>query len=206
MKRALTLVLGTHNPGKAAEFRELLRTGGWPLADLREFPATSGVEENGSTVADNVRWKACSAATRLERWVLADDTVLEVDALQGAPGIYTARFAGPQATAEANRQRLLEQLCGVPTEQRDARFVCHLVLADPSGRIRGEAPGYCRGRIRTHAAGSGGFGYDSLFEIVEYHRTLAELADVTAGCLTHRAGPSANSGQPWSTACILRMI
>jgi XTP/dITP diphosphohydrolase len=118
--------------------------------------------------------------------VLADDTGLEVDALDGRPGIHTARYAGPAATPQSNRRRLLDELADVPPKRRTARFVCALALADPAGNIRAEASGQLRGRIRTTPAGSGGFGYDALFEIVEYHRTLAELGDVARAWLSHR--------------------
>ena len=145
------------------------------------------MDEDGRTLADNARRKARVAACQLKQWVLADDTGLEVDALGGGPGVQSCRYAGPGATAEANRHLLLQRLSGVVTGDRAASFVCHLALADPDGQIRVESTGRCRGRIRTSAAGSGGFGYDSLFEIVEYHLTLAELGTAASDCLTHRA-------------------
>jgi XTP/dITP diphosphohydrolase len=123
----------------------------------------------------------------LSRWVLADDSGLEVDALGGAPGVYSARFAGPDATDDANNRRLLELLRHTPLEERDARYVCHVTLADPSGTIRAESHETCRGRIRFEPAGANGFGYDPLFEIVEYHRTFGELGPLVKRALSHRA-------------------
>lgn len=181
-----TLVLGTGNRGKSEEFRRLL-DGPWRLSDLAEIAGWDTVEEDGPTLAGNARRKARVLASQLKHWVLADDTGLEVDALEGEPGVHSARFAGPNATAEANRRLLLQRLSGVAASQRSASFVCQLALADPSGEIRAESTGRCRGRIRTTAAGAGGFGYDCLFEIVEYHVTLAELGEAASACLTHRA-------------------
>lgn len=180
------LVLGTANPGKAAEFRILLDRSGWGLIDLSAFESLPAVEERGNSYAENAVAKASQLAAHLHEWVLADDTGLEVDALAGEPGIRTARYAGPGATPESNRRRLLDALADVPAERRTARFVCALALADPTGTIRAEASGHLRGRIRREPAGAGGFGYDALFEIVEYHRTLAELGDVARAGLSHR--------------------
>jgi len=181
-----SFVLGTRNPGKAAEFRILLARSGWRLVDLSAFEELPEVKEQGPSYTENAAAKASELARHLDEWVLADDTGLEVDALHGAPGLRTARYAGPRATPKANRLRLLEELGKVPPERRTARFVCALALADPTGRIRAEASGHLRGRIRTTPAGTGGFGYDVLFEIVEYHRTLAELGDVARAWLSHR--------------------
>ena len=177
-------MLGTRNPGKVAEFRALLADCGWQIADLGDF---RDVDEDGATLAENARAKAAGFASQLGQWVLADDTGLMVDALGGAPGVKTARFAGRGATAKDNRERLLAELGTLPAEKRTASFVCHLALADPAGRILAEADGQCRGRIRFESVGDGGFGYDSLFEFVEYHRTLAELGETATVCLSHRA-------------------
>lgn len=187
MKTSVTLVLGTRNPGKTAEFRAILADSGWQIADLNDFHDAHDVEEDGSTLAENARGKAAGFASQIGQWVLADDTGLMVDALGGAPGVNTARFAGLGATAKDNRGRLLAELGAVPAEKRSASFVCHLALADPAGQILAEADGKCRGRIRFEPVGDGGFGYDSLFEIVEYHRTLAELGETATVCLSHRA-------------------
>lgn len=187
MQRPTTLVLGTRNPGKVAEFRALLANCGWQIADLDDFHDVDDVDEQGATLAENARAKAAGFASQIGQWVLADDTGLMVDALGGAPGVKTARFAGRDATAKDNRERLLTELGAVPVEKRTASFVCHLALADPAGRILAEADGKCRGRISFEPVGDGGFGYDSLFEIVEYHRTLAELGETATICLNHRA-------------------
>jgi XTP/dITP diphosphohydrolase len=187
MQGPTTLVLGTRNPGKVAEFCALLATCGWQIADLSGFHYVDDVGEEGLTLAENARAKAAGFASQIGQWVLADDTGLMVDALDGAPGVKSARFAGLGATASDNRERLLAELGALSAEKRTASFVCHLALADPAGRILAETDGKCRGRIRFEPAGDGGFGYDSLFEIVEYRRTLAELGETATVCLSHRA-------------------
>ena len=117
-------------------------------------------------------------------WTLADDSGIEVDALGGAPGIYSARYAG---TDEENNNRLLEELAGKPPEQRTANYFCHVAVADPTGTIRCESTGICRGRIRTEPAGTNGFGYDPLFEIRELHKTFGELGPAVKQALSHRS-------------------
>ena len=103
--------------------------------------------EDGDTFAANARLKAAGYARHLGQWVLADDSGLEVDALGSRPGVFSARYSGPDATDESNNRLLLEQLSGTPLEQRTARFVCHIAVADPSGEIRAESEAACRGRI-----------------------------------------------------------
>lgn len=181
-----TLLIGTSNRGKAAEFAELLAPAGLQLLTLADVESPPEVAEDAATPAENAAHKASAYARHFRLWTLADDTVLEVDALGGAPGIRTARYAGPQATPAENRRRLLDELAAVPTEKRAARFVCHLALADPAGRVWATSQGQCRGRIRSDPTGSGGFGYDSLFEVVEYRRTLAELGLAATSVLSHR--------------------
>lgn len=181
------LVLGTANPHKAAELAALLVPISAKLLTLADLDGALSIDEQGPSLAHIARQKATLQARHLRRWVLADDTGLFVDALDGTPGVYTARFAGPAADAKANRAKLLASLADVPPARRTARFVCHLALADPQGTLRAEAEGCCHGRIRTAEAGAGGFGYDALFELIEYHRTYAELGVVALSRLNHRA-------------------
>jgi XTP/dITP diphosphohydrolase len=110
-----------------------------------------------------------------------------VDALGGEPGVYSARFSGAGATDDANNRLLLQRLGDTPLARRNAHYVCHAVVADLSGTPRAEARGECHGRILFAPAGTSGFGYDPLFEVVEYHRTFGELGPVTKACLSHRA-------------------
>ncbi|GAG53590.1 unnamed protein product, partial [marine sediment metagenome] len=103
------------------------------------------------------------------------------------PGIYSARYSGENATDEDNNDLLLKELADTPTKKRGAGYYCHVAVADPTGEIRAESSGICRGRIRTERAGSNGFGYDPLFEVVEYHRTFGELGPSVKEALSHRA-------------------
>jgi len=143
--------------------------------------------EDADTFAGNARKKASEVARALGLWTLADDSGLGVDALGGAPGVYSARYSGDPGDDEANNRKLLEALGDTPDEARGAAFHCHLALADPAGTIRLEAHGACRGRIIREARGPGGFGYDPLFLIPEYHKTFGELGALAKHQLSHRA-------------------
>ena len=181
------LVLGTHNKKKAGEMVKLLAPYGLRLLTLADVPNAIEVEESGATFAANAALKASEQARHLVRWVMGEDSGLSVDALDGAPGVYSARFSGPEATDERNNLLLLKKLEHVPDPQRTAHYVCRIALADPRGNIRATSAGKCCGVIRRQPVGSGGFGYDPLFEIVEYHLTFAELGDDVKSVLSHRA-------------------
>jgi XTP/dITP diphosphohydrolase len=183
----LDLVIGTHNRKKGVELSELLAPWGFHIETLADLPDSIEVVEDGDSFASNAALKATKQALHLGRWVLAEDSGLAVDALGGAPGIYSARFAGPNATDEENNRRLLEKLGDTPTEKRAAHYVCHVTVADPSGAVRAESHDICRGRIRFEPSGNNGFGYDPLFEIVEYHRTIGELGPTVKRTLSHRS-------------------
>ncbi len=182
-----TLVLGTANRDKGRELAELLAPYRFQIQTLADVGDPLEVVEDGESFADNARAKASQQARHLGRWVLADDSGLEVDALGGAPGIYSARYAGPMATDQMNNDKLLAELGETPWEKRTAHYYCHVALADPSGTIRAESSAICRGRIRLEPAGTNGFGYDPLFEIVELHRTFGQLSPRVKAALSHRA-------------------
>lgn len=181
------LVLGTANRKKGLELAELVEPLGLAVRTLADFPQAISVDETGDTFGANAALKAVEQARRLRQWVLADDSGLAVDALGGEPGVHSARYAGPQAADEENNRRLLAELADAPLEGRTAHYVCHATLADPDGRIRAEAEDYCHGRILSEYRGAYGFGYDPLFEIVEYHRTFGELSPAVKSVLSHRA-------------------
>lgn len=187
MSSAKILVLGTANRKKGLELADLLTPAGLELRTLADFPQAIAVVEDGDTFAANAALKAIQQAKHLGHWVLADDSGLAVDALDGAPGVRSARYSGVGATDTSNNRLLLEQLSSVPAERRTARFVCHATLADPRGTIRGESEAFCCGRILFEPRGAAGFGYDPLFEIAEYHRSFAELGLLAKACLSHRA-------------------
>lgn len=181
------LVLGTGNRKKGQELVELFRPWGLEVQTLADYPQAISVAEVGETFAANAALKATEQAQHLGRWVLGEDSGLMVDALGGAPGVFSARYSGPNATDETNNRLLLANLGQTPLERRAARYVCHMTLSDPTGTIRAESEASCRGRILFAPKGSHGFGYDPLFEIVEYHRTFAELGAVVKACVSHRA-------------------
>ncbi len=181
------LVLGSRNAGKAREMRPLLAPYRLQLRTLADFPEAIDVEETGGTFAENARLKAVQQARHLNQWVIGEDSGLVVDALDGAPGVRSARFAGQGASDEQNNRYLLEQLGDTPLQRRSARYVCHITLADPTGAVRADCEACCRGRIRFEEAGQAGFGYDPLFEIPEYHRTFGQLGETVKSVLSHRA-------------------
>lgn len=184
---ARILVLGTRNRKKCLELEPLLAPHGFVLKTLADLPNAIEVEETGDTFAANAALKASEQARHLQAWVLGEDSGLEVEALGGAPGVRSARFAGQQGDDAANNRLLLEQLADVPLDKRWARYVCHISLADPQGNIHIDVEDYCRGRIRFDYAGSAGFGYDPLFEVVEYHKTFGELGLAVKSVLSHRS-------------------
>lgn len=189
------LVVATRNAKKGGELLGLLapaweapgRLARLQIATLADHTEAPEVVEDAGTFAGNARKKAAEVAAALGRWVIADDSGLAVDALDGAPGVYSARYAGEHGDDEANNRKLIEALAGVPDERRGASFRCALAVADPTGAIRLEAEGACRGRIVDGPRGAGGFGYDPLFLVAEYHRTFGELSPLVKQQLSHRA-------------------
>ena len=191
----IPLVLGTRNRKKGLELAQLVappwepnpRLARLEIRTLDGHPEVPDVVEDAETFAGNARKKATEVARALGLWVLADDSGLSVDALQGAPGVYSARYAGEPANDDANNRKLVEALANTPDESRGAAFLCHLALSDPDGTIRLEAEGACRGRIIRELRGPGGFGYDPLFLIPEYHKTFGELGALAKHQLSHRS-------------------
>lgn len=184
------IVVGSFNPGKAAELAELLRDIHTPIRPLAEFPGVRPVPEDGTTFAENSRRKAIGLARQVRSpevlGVVADDSGLEVDALGGRPGVYSARYAGEDATDPERVQRLLEELNGVPAEQRTARFRCHVAFANAETLLI-ETDGTVEGRISFAPAGDFGFGYDPVFIPNGYERTFAELGAEVKHRISHRA-------------------
>ena len=183
----LDLVLGTNNAKKLIELQMMLPPSKVKLTSLSEISQSIDVEEDGETFAENAAKKAIEQAKHLGRWVLAEDSGLSVDFLKGAPGVYSARYAGTHGNDEANNDKLLAELSDVPPEKRGGQFNCHLCLSDPEGNVRLRASGICRGRIAAQRSGDAGFGYDSLFIIPEYHRTFGELDLAVKRAISHRS-------------------
>jgi len=157
------------------------------VRSLDDFADAPEVVEDAGTFAGNARKKAIELSRVLAVWVIADDSGLAVDALEGAPGVYSARYAGEPADDSANNRKLLEATSSLPDDRRGAAFHCAVALADPTGAVRLEAEGVCRGRLTRELKGSGGFGYDPLFLIPEYHTTFGELSPLVKHQLSHRA-------------------
>jgi XTP/dITP diphosphohydrolase len=180
------LVVATFNRDKQRELEELLGLPGVTLLGLRDFAGATAPVEDGATLLDNARIKARAAFALTGLPSIADDTGLEVDALDGRPGVHAARFAGPDATYADNVRLLLESLAGVPPERRTARFrtVCVAVLG-PGDEL--EAAGVLEGSIATAPRGANGFGYDPVFEIAGTDRTLAQMTSAGKNALSHRA-------------------
>ncbi|MBA2115630.1 RdgB/HAM1 family non-canonical purine NTP pyrophosphatase [Bremerella alba] len=184
------MVLGTYNQKKRSELQRLLLPLDIQLKTLEEYPAAIEVVEDGTSFAENAAKKATQQAITLGEWVLAEDSGLCVDALKGAPGIYSARFSGEDATDEKNNDLLLEKLADLPPEKRGAHYVCHIVLANPEGEVVLIAEDKCHGRIVRKRRGTNGFGYDPLFELREYHRTFGEMGPAIKSLISHRAKAS----------------
>jgi XTP/dITP diphosphohydrolase len=184
---AARLVVASRNRKKSGEIRDLLAPHGIEVVSVSEIAGVPEVVENGSTFAENAAKKASETARTLSNWTLGEDSGLEVAALAGAPGIYSARFSGPGATDESNNAKLVSELSAVPEERRNARYVCNVALADPTGKIRLQFEAYCHGRITRETRGTNGFGYDPYFLIREYHRTFGELSPAVKRRLSHRA-------------------
>jgi len=184
---AARLVVASRNRKKSGEISDLLAPYGIEVISVSEIAGVPEVIENGSTFAENAAKKASETARALSLWTLGEDSGLEVAALAGAPGIYSARFSGANATDESNNAKLMSELSAVPEERRDARYVCNVALADPSGAIRLQVEASCRGRMIREPRGTNGFGYDPYFLIREYHRTFGELSPAVKRRLSHRA-------------------
>lgn len=179
------LVLASRNKHKVEELQRLLEGRNITVLTLSDFPGAPEVKEDGSTFAENARKKAKEIAAFTGKTVLADDSGLEVDALGGRPGVYSARFAGESASDAENNQKLLRLLAGVPAEKRTARFRCVIALATPDGIIE-TVEGSCQGWIGYEPRGSSGFGYDPLFVIDESGRTFAMLTREEKNRISHR--------------------
>jgi XTP/dITP diphosphohydrolase len=181
----LELFLATRNEGKIREIRELLKGCEISLTSLRDYPDAPEVVEDGEDYRDNALKKARFFAKWTEKLTLADDSGLEVDYLKGEPGVLSARYAGNGADDRENNRRLLRELRGVSPRKRGAVFRCVMALVAPRGDEE-VVEGECRGRIGSEERGEGGFGYDPVFVIPRYGKTVAELSMEEKNRLSHR--------------------
>ena len=172
------LIVATSNPGKLREMQNYLKDSDW---ELQLKPAELEIEETGDTFTANACLKASEVAKATGEWAIADDSGLQVDALQGAPGIYSARYG---KTDEERIERLLRELGN--KENRDAQFVCVIAIARPDGEIALQVEGICQGKILDSPRGTGGFGYDPIFYFPEKELTFAEMTPEMKGQYSHR--------------------
>lgn len=181
------LLIGTHNVGKAVEIASILGGAGFTFLNLRDVGVMTAVAEVGSTYEENAILKAEAYARESGLLTLADDSGLEVDALDGAPGVISARYAGRDASDADRIGLLLSQLSEVPDEKRTARFVSVVVLAKPDGNVIRSETGVCEGAIIHAPRGTNGFGYDPIFVPNGFANTFAELPASTKDVISHRA-------------------
>lgn len=182
---AYTIVIGSGNRDKARELAELLADTPFNVKSAADFPAVPAPEETADTFEGNALEKAAYYAERFGLPVVADDSGLEVDALNGAPGVYSARYAGEGCTYDDNNRKLLAALQGVPDDRRSARFVCCAAYVDGEGASH-VVRGTVAGRIATAPEGTKGFGYDPLFVPDGYDRTFAEMDADEKHAISHR--------------------
>lgn len=185
----MRILIATSNPGKAREFRQMLGDDAFQWEDLRSVDPIEPPPETGASFEENAMLKAAYYARHCHMPALADDSGLEVDALKGKPGIHSARWAQMHHAGKGdadNNRLLLQQLSGIPDEQRGARFVCALALADERGDILATRAGRLEGTILRVPRGSNGFGYDPLFLVAELGKTTAELTAAKKGGVSHR--------------------
>lgn len=180
------LLVGTHNKGKVAELSDLLAHLPITLRYLAEMPDITEIEETGETFAENARLKARAYAAASGLFTLADDSGLEVFALDGRPGVFSARYGGAGTGFDQKMAKLLGELEATGDQERLARFVCTVAIADETGGIVFEAMGTCPGRVAPVPRGAGGFGYDPLFVPDGYQDTFGELASAVKQKISHR--------------------
>ncbi len=179
------IIIATKSRGKAREFEQLFHAHGFEVKTLLDFPEIEEVEETGSTFEENAILKAEAVSKVLNRIVIADDSGLVIDALDGRPGIFSARYAGEEKNDQANLEKVLAELQDVPDNKRQARFYCALAVAAPNQEMFTVA-GTCEGSILHEQRGSFGFGYDPIFFVLEKGKAMAELAPEQKSAISHR--------------------
>lgn len=181
----MKIVLATRNKGKAREIKEILGDLDLEIVTLDDFPEIPMPIEDGKSFKENALKKARLVARHLNMPAIADDSGIEVDALNKRPGIFSARYAGENATDEENNSKLLHELNGIPFDKRRAAYKCVIALALPSGAEE-TVEGGCQGFIALEPEGNGGFGYDPLFYVPEYGKTMADLSPEIKNRISHR--------------------
>lgn len=193
----IKLLIASKNKGKIREFEQMLQE--WPVTfvSLDEWADLEEPEETGSTFVENACLKAAYYAQATGLLSLADDSGLAVDALNGAPGVLSARYAGEHGRDSANNRLVLSQMADVPEEKRTGRFLCALAVALPDGSIAATTEGACEGVILREARGTGGFGYDPLFWSPVLQKTLAEATPEEKNAISHRGNALRSLAKKW---------
>ena len=181
----LEVIVATQNRGKVREIKKVLKGLGLRILSLNDFPGVPQVEEDGKSFLENALKKARFYSRYFGRLTLADDSGLEVDVLKGQPGIYSARYTGEGGSTRENNQKLLKEMEGIPLSKRGAQFKCVLAVVSPEGK-EVVVEGSCRGRIGFKEVGKKGFGYDPLFVIPSYGKTMAQLSIEEKNRISHR--------------------
>ena len=182
-----TLLIATQNRGKLLELETMLSSLPYRLSSLADYPHLSPIAETGETFRDNACLKACGYAQQTQMLTLADDSGLEVDALGGAPGVHSARYAGEGASDVARTTKLLRAMSAYSGEDRTARFVSVIAISSPEGLIMHTATGVCAGKLAVSPSGPGGFGYDPIFIPNGYEQTFGALPAGVKNQISHRA-------------------
>ena len=179
------IIIATKNKGKAKDFEELLEPMGYKVLTLHDVAPHLDVEETGETFEDNAVLKAETIAQELQATVIADDSGLEIDALNGEPGVYSARYSGAEKNDDSNIDKVLQKLVQVPDDEKTARFRCVLALASP-GKETIIFEGTCEGLITDERKGDNGFGYDPIFYVPALEKTMAEMKPSEKAAVSHR--------------------
>lgn len=179
------VIIATKNKGKAKDFEAIFNPYGFEVLTLHDVANDMDVEETGTTFEENAVLKAEALAERLQTFVIADDSGLAIDALNGAPGVYSARYAGEEKSDDANMQKVLTELKDVVDEKRTARFCCAIALSGPNMETK-TAFGTCEGVIAHEKKGTNGFGYDPIFFVPTLGKMMAELLPSEKAAISHR--------------------
>ncbi len=186
MNKVHKIVIGSYNKNKREEIRDILKGDTFRFYDLEDFKNPPDVIEDGVTFRENATKKAVELARFCELCVVADDSGLEVDSLDKRPGIFSSRYCGEDASDREKYLKILEELEGIPSEKRTARFRCAIALASPE-KLEFVVEASCEGIITTEPCGKNGFGYDPIFQILKYKQTMAELGAAVKNKISHRA-------------------
>lgn len=191
------ILIATNNKGKVKEFESLFAKRGIAVISLLDFPGNIEVEETGTTFAENAILKAEAISKQFNKVVIADDSGLSIDALDGRPGVYSARYAGDGKDDQANLEKVLEELVDIPFERRTAKFHCILAIASPNQETK-LVEGTCEGYITEEPIGDHGFGYDPIFYIPAKKQTMAQLTKDEKNEMSHRANAMKKLSDNWN--------